>query len=71
MIGLDTKVLVRHSMQDEAAQSAKAAAVRVYRQSKADFADSLIACSAEAAGCTHTMTFDRAAAKSAGMRLLA
>ncbi len=131
MIGLDTNVLVRYIMQDDAAQSAKASAlldaltvdapgwislvsmvelvwvlnasygldrtqiinaleamlrskelqieraeivwkaVRVYRQSKADFADSLIACSAEAAGCTHTMTFDRVAAKSAGMSLIA
>ena len=130
MIGLDTNVLVRYIMQDDAAQSAKASAlldaltveapgwisivsvvelawvlgtayglgraqltealeallrtkeltveraavvwkaVRVYRDSKADFADCLIACAAVSAGCGRTMTFDRGAAKHAGMSLL-
>lgn len=36
----------------------------------ADFADAAIAASATAAGCTATMTFDRGAARSAGMTLL-
>ncbi len=130
MIGLDTHVLVRYIMQDDAAQSAKAStlldaptveapgwismmsvielvwvlgaaygldraqltealealprtreliveraevvwkAVRIYRGSTADFADCLIACAATPAGCEHTMTFDRGAAKHAGMRLM-
>jgi len=130
MIGLDTNVLVRYIMQDDAVQSAKATvlldaltvdapgwiaivsvtelvwvlgacyrldraqltdaleallrtkelmveraqivwkAVRVYRNSKADFADCLIACCAASAGCEHIMTFDRGAAKHAGMSLI-
>lgn len=130
MIGLDTNVLVRYIMQDDAAQSPKATAlldaltvdapgwiaivsvtelvwvlgacygldraqltdaleallrtkelmveraetvwkaVRVYRDSRADFADCLIACCAASAGCEHIMTFDRGAAKHAGMSLI-
>jgi predicted nucleic-acid-binding protein len=46
-------------------------ALRIYRTTKADFADSLIACCAAAAGCEHTLTFDRAAARHAGMHLIA
>jgi predicted nucleic-acid-binding protein len=46
-------------------------ALRVYRMGKADFADCLIASSAKAAGCSRTMTFDRNAARNAGMELLA
>lgn len=45
-------------------------AVRVYRNSKADLADCLIACHAALAGCDHTMTFDHGAAKHAGMTLI-
>ena len=45
-------------------------ALRVFQGTSADFADCLIACSAAAAGCSRTMTFDRAAAKSAGMTLM-
>ncbi|MBB5789097.1 PIN domain-containing protein [Jiangella mangrovi] len=37
----------------------------------ADFADALIAETARQAGCDHTVTFDRRAAKLAGVRLLA
>ena len=37
---------------------------------KAGFADLLIAQLAKAAGCTHMVTFDKTAARSAGMRLL-
>lgn len=46
-------------------------AVRVFRSSHADFADCLIAQSAASAGCAKTVTFDRSAAKSGGMTLLA
>lgn len=130
MIGLDTNVLVRYIMQDDAEQSPQAAAlvesltveapgfvtlvavieltwvltscygldrsqvasaleglirskeivveradivwqaVRIFRDSTADFADCLIERAAVAAGCKHTMTFDRGAAKSCGMTLI-
>ena len=130
MIGLDTNVLVRYIMQDDAKQSAKATklvesltvdepgfvplvaiielvwvlsscyalsrpqltqaleallrakqlvvdqaeqvvrAVRVFTAGTADFADCLIERTATSAGCTRTMTFDVAAAKSAGMTLI-
>ena len=45
-------------------------AVRQFKDGSADFADCLIARSAAAAGCSATMTFDKSAAKSAGMNLL-
>ncbi len=45
-------------------------ALRLFKQGKADFADCLIERSAAAAGCDHTSTFDRDAAKHAGMRLI-
>jgi predicted nucleic-acid-binding protein len=45
-------------------------ALRLYRKGNADFADCLIACSARAAGCTRTATFDRTAERDAGMQLL-
>ena len=130
MPALDTNVLVRYLMQDDAAQAAKASrliercsaeepgfiamvvlvelvwvlessygierariaaalelllrtrelrveqagtawhAVRMYRDSRADFADTLIARCAAAAGCERTLTFDRDAARLSGMALL-
>jgi predicted nucleic-acid-binding protein len=42
-----------------------------YRMGSADFPDCLIAASARAAGCARTVTFDRIAARDAGMELLA
>ena len=45
-------------------------ALRVFRKGKAEFADCLIAASAQAAGCSKTATFDRIAARDAGMELL-
>jgi predicted nucleic-acid-binding protein len=45
-------------------------AVKQFRRCNADFADCLIAASARAAGCTRTVTFDRIAARDAGMQLL-
>jgi predicted nucleic-acid-binding protein len=47
-----------------------ASAVRVYAASKADFSDCLIERLSASAGCERTMTFDKAAAKMAGMALL-
>ena len=130
MIGLDTNVLVRYIMQDDAEQSPLAGkliaglsekdggfvslvtlveivwvltacydlqrsdivrtvtgllqsrelvvqygdvalrAVRFYEAGNADFADCLIDGSGTAAGCQHTVTFDRKAARSTGMVLL-
>ena len=45
-------------------------ALRIFRAANVDFADCLIERSAAAVGCEKTMTFDRAAAKSAGMTLV-
>ena len=130
MIGLDTNVLVRYFMQDDAEQSAKAnkliealsadkpgfipliaivelvwvlescfhltrdqlaqaldallhtkelvvdradqvmKALRVFKAGTAEFADCLIERGASNAGCSRTMTFDVAAAKTAGMTLI-
>ena len=44
-------------------------AAGMYSQGNADFSDYLVACSGQAAGCKQTLTFDRKAAKSAGMTL--
>ena len=44
-------------------------ATGLYLLGNVDFSDYLVACSGQAAGCTHTLTFDRKAAKSAGMTL--
>jgi predicted nucleic-acid-binding protein len=130
MTGLDTNVLVRYIMQDDARQSPKATqlvealtrdepgfvalvsvvelvwvlsscyglsrqqlaqaieallrakqlvidqadqvvrALRVFSAGSADFADCLIERTASHAGCSRTLTFDVAAAKTAGMTLL-
>lgn len=45
-------------------------ALRLFQSANADFADCLIERSAAALGCEQTMTFDRAAAKSARMTLV-
>lgn len=45
-------------------------AIRSFRTARADFVDSLIEHRDVAAGCQHTVTFDKAAAQAAGMRLL-
>ena len=45
-------------------------AVRLFKEGKADFADCLIERSANEAGCSHTTTFDRDAAKHCGMQLI-
>jgi predicted nucleic-acid-binding protein len=46
-------------------------AIRAFTGSSADFADCLIERSAAAAGCAEVYTFDRVAAKSGGMKLIA
>jgi predicted nucleic-acid-binding protein len=45
-------------------------ALRMFKVSRADFADCLVGISAAAAGCTSTVTFDQGAVKAAGMVLL-
>jgi predicted nucleic-acid-binding protein len=45
-------------------------ALRLFKASKADFADCLIERSASHAGCERTVTFDVGAAKHAGMTLI-
>ena len=47
-----------------------AEALAAYRAGPADFADCLIGCINRTADCTHTVTFDRRAAKMAGFELL-
>jgi predicted nucleic-acid-binding protein len=46
-------------------------ALQRYRIGKAEFADCLIAATSRAAGCSKTVTFDKIAARDAGMELLA
>jgi predicted nucleic-acid-binding protein len=46
-------------------------ALRMFQTADVDFADCLIERSAAAIGCEKTMTFDRGAAKGAGMTLVA
>jgi predicted nucleic-acid-binding protein len=46
-------------------------ALQLYRSHNTDFSDCLIAASARAAGCARTVTFDRVAARDAGMELIA
>jgi predicted nucleic-acid-binding protein len=50
--------------------STVANAVQRFRWGKAEFADCLIAASAQTAGCSRTLTFDRIAARDAGMELI-
>jgi predicted nucleic-acid-binding protein len=45
-------------------------ALQLYRTRNTDFSDCLIAASAKAAGCSRTVTFDRIAARDAGMELI-
>ena len=44
-------------------------AASLFLSGTSEFTDYLVACSGHAAGCRHTLTFDRKAAKSAGMTL--
>ena len=45
-------------------------ALRVFKGSKADFADCLIERTANEAGCIYTSTFDQSAVRNCGMRLV-
>ena len=63
------ELLTRETIVVESAETIQIALGR-YRNGKADFADCLIAASAKAAGCSRTVTFDRIAARDAGMELV-
>jgi predicted nucleic-acid-binding protein len=63
-------LLTRETIVVERAETIEKALQR-YRRGRADFADCLIASSAKAAGCSRTVTFDRIAARDAGMELIA
>lgn len=63
------ELLTRDTIVVERAETIEKALHR-YRRSRADFADCLIAVSAKAAGCSRTVTFDRIAARDAGMELV-
>ena len=65
---LDALLRTKHFVVEHADQVVRA--LRVYKASKADFADCLIERSAAQAGCEKTVTFDVGAAKYAGMTLL-
>lgn len=45
-------------------------AANLFQNGNAEFTDYLVACSGRMAGCARTLTFDRKAAKSAGMTLI-
>lgn len=63
-------LLTLETIQVERAETV-AKALQRYASGKADFADCLTAASAKAAGCNRTLTFDRIAARDAGMELIA
>jgi predicted nucleic-acid-binding protein len=63
------ELLTRETIVVEQAETIEKALLR-YRRGRADFADCLIAASAKAAGCSRTVTFDRIAARDAGMELV-
>jgi predicted nucleic-acid-binding protein len=63
------ELLTRDTIVVERAETIEKALYR-YRRSRADFADCFIAASAKEAGCRRTVTFDRIAARDAGMELI-
>jgi predicted nucleic-acid-binding protein len=65
---LDALLHTKELVVDRADQVMKA--LRVFKAGTADFADCLIEQGASNAGCSRTMTFDVAAAKTAGMTLI-
>ncbi len=65
---LDALLAAQQIIVDRADQVVRA--LRTYRSTTADFADCLIERTATSAGCRQTMTFDKKAAKVAGMTLI-
>jgi predicted nucleic-acid-binding protein len=65
-----SQLLTREEIQIEHSDTVQSA-MQIFRNANANFADCLIAASAKAAGCRRTVTFDRIAARDAGMELIA
>jgi predicted nucleic-acid-binding protein len=63
------RLLTREEIVIEQADTVRAA-LGLYGLGNADFPDCMIAASARAAGCSRTLTFDRRAARDAGMELV-
>jgi predicted nucleic-acid-binding protein len=63
------ELLTRETIVVERAETVEKA-LQLFRKGRADFADCLIAASARAAVCSRTVTFDRIAARDAGMELV-
>jgi len=66
---LETILRARELVVEQAA--AGLLALTTYRETKAGFADALLAQSGLLSGCHETLTFDKAAARATGMQLLA
>lgn len=69
-IGAAVEQILETAQLDVEASSDVVAALRDYRKGPVDFADCLLARINAAAGCEHTVTFDRKAAKLPGFKLL-
>ena len=65
---LDTLLRAKELVVADAAAAWKA--LRLFKAGKADFADCLLERCGALAGCSHTATFDRDAAKHCGMKLV-
>jgi len=68
VIALETLLRTKELLVERAEQIWQA--LRVFRDGRGDFADGLIERCAAAGGCERVLTFDRAAAKHAGMSLI-
>jgi predicted nucleic-acid-binding protein len=69
VVSIITRLLQAESFRFENSLTLRAA-LRVYANGKADFADCVIAESGRSEGATRTMTFDKLGARDAGMTLL-
>jgi predicted nucleic-acid-binding protein len=69
-IGAAVEQILETAQLDVESSNDVAAALRDYRRGPADFADCLLARINAAAGCEHTVTFDRKASKLPGFKLL-
>jgi len=67
--GMLSQLLSRKEIVIEQSEAVESA-LHLYRKGNADFADCLIASSAQAAGCSRTVTVDRKAARDTGMQLI-
>lgn len=65
---LQTLFMTKQIVAQEAELAWKA--LRAFQNRESDFSDALIALTGIKAGCTHTVTFDKAAAKLDGFKLL-